>query len=110
MRRPALATSLYLGLAVGAAPAPGCGDNLEPFTVEALGVPPLVSYALTFTPSEFWKPGETYTLTIDLDALGVPENVVFNDSERQVTIGFNAKPLKVAFPTMKFMQEHLNAE
>ena len=50
MRRPALATSLYLGLAVGAALAPGCGDNLEPFTVEALGVPPLVSYALTFTP------------------------------------------------------------
>lgn len=62
-------------------------------------------YTLSFTPSEYWQAGENYTLTIDLDALGVPENVIFVDGSRQASVSFSTKPLKVSFPTMQYMQD-----
>lgn len=62
-------------------------------------------YALTFTPAEYWRAGETYTVTLDLDALNVPDNVILEQGKRQATVAFRTNPLTVTFPEMAYMQD-----
>lgn len=63
-------------------------------------------YSLSFTPSEYWQADTHYTVTIDLDALGVASSVVLGpDKVRQSSISFTSKPLTVTYPEMKYMQD-----
>ncbi len=62
-------------------------------------------YALTFTPTEYWRAGESYQIELDLDALGVPDFVVFGADQRKATATLSANPLTVVFSDMKYMQD-----
>ncbi|GEM_PF-3183066 len=54
-------------------------------------------YSLFFTPSEYWQAGETYTVSLDLDALTVPDNVILSQNRRQAVISFQTRPLTVGY-------------
>ncbi len=62
-------------------------------------------YSLSFTPSEYWRAGEDYSIGLDLDALGVPEAVVVGADRRKIDSAVSAQPLSVAFKDMKYMQD-----
>jgi len=62
-------------------------------------------YALTFTPSQNWRAGENYTISLDLEALQVPGNVLLGQGVRQAVITMQTSPLRVDFPEMNYMQD-----
>lgn len=63
-------------------------------------------YGLSFTPSETWKAGTTYTVSFNIDDMGVPASVLFGiEKTRAFTISFMTNPLTVSIPKMAFMQD-----
>lgn len=62
-------------------------------------------YSLYFTPSAYWQAGTNYTISLDLDAMGVPARVVLNRGARQAAITFMTNTLAVKFPEMAYMQD-----
>lgn len=65
---------------------------------------------LTFTPKQWWKAGEKYTVTADFDALHVPAQVMISGKDRQFTGSFTTQALTLSVPKMEYMQDPDNPD
>lgn len=61
-------------------------------------------YNIVFTPSGYWLAGQAYSVSIDLDALDVPENVTVT-GQRRLQTNFTTKPLEAEVKDMTYMQD-----
>lgn len=66
-------------------------------------------YQLSFTPSGYWQAGTRYTVSLDLDQMDVPQDVVLNQGKdwngRTATLTLTTEPLTVGFSNMDYMQD-----
>lgn len=68
-------------------------------------------HRLSFTPGEFWQAGMDYTVTLDLDLMDVPPQVVLDrEDPRRAIYKVSAKALLAKIGNFRFMQDPSNPD